>query len=333
MVHRENKDYISGDRARGNPMPESKSALLRFFKAIAFILLLPILVSCNDREAPPPSVPDIDATVDARVVAAMAEQSDREEAIQAGVVATIEAMPTVTPTATNTPTPIPTHTPTATPKPTLTPTVTNTPTLTATVTNTPTPMATATNTPTPPATLTPIPTPTDTPTATNTPTPIPTPTDTPTPTLTPIPTPTDTPTPVPVPTVSPTPTPGLAVADVVEKARAGVVNIESSTGGGSGFIVDPTGYILTNEHVIREAGRLTVVLDDGTRLTAQVVASDSMRDIALLKIEATRSLTVLTLATSAREGDDVIALGYPHTPNLGVDMDADDGHSIGIPQI
>ena len=63
-----------------------------------------------------------------------------------------------------------------------------------------------------------------------------------------------------------------------------MVLIQGTSGAGSGFIVDPAGYILTNEHVIDGAGRLTVVLDDGTRLTPQVVASDTERDIALLRV-------------------------------------------------
>ena len=101
------------------------------------------------------------------------------------------------------------------------------------------------------------------------------------------------------------------MADVVERSRAGVVLIAATSGSGSGFVVDPAGYILTNEHVIAGAGRLTVVLDDGTRLTPQVVAFDAERDIALLRVETTRQLTALPLATEVREGDEVVALGYP----------------------
>ena len=107
--------------------------------------------------------------------------------------------------------------------------------------------------------------------------------------------------------------PGAAqsIADVVERTRAGVVRIAGTSGSGSGFVVDSAGYILTNEHVIDGAGRLTVVFDDGTRLTPSVVASDATRDIALLKVTTTRQLTSLPFTTVAREGDEVIALGYP----------------------
>ena len=98
----------------------------------------------------------------------------------------------------------------------------------------------------------------------------------------------------------------------MEKARKGVVRVEGTTGGGSGFVVDSAGYILTNEHVIAGQTRLTAVFDDGTRLTARVIGADAGRDIALLKVDASRrQLTMLTLATEVREGEEVVALGYP----------------------
>ena len=165
------------------------------------------------------------------------------------------------------------------------------------------------------------PTSTPIPTSTPTTTPVPTPTNTPapTPTLTPVPTPTPTTTPTPTytptPTVTPSPTPvhntERSIADVVEQTRAGVVRIAGTSGAGSGFVIDPDGYILTNEHVVGTAGRLSVVFDHGARLTPQVLASDAARDIALLKVESTRKLTALPFATDAREGDEVVALGYP----------------------
>ena len=180
----------------------------------------------------------------------------------------------------------------------------------------PTPITAPTNTPTPNPTNTPIPP------ATNTPTPAPTDTATPTPTYTPIPTPINTPTPTisltPASTDTPMPSAAQSVAGVLTMARAGVVRIEGTSGAGSGFIVDPAGYILTNEHVVDGATRMTVVLDDGARLAARVVASDATRDIAMLKIETTHQLTALPIATSTREGDQVVALGYPLNLRDGV---------------
>ena len=177
------------------------------------------------------------------------------------------------------------------------------PSPTSTPVPTATPIPTSTPTATPTSTPTPIPTSTPTPTPTSTPTPIPT--------STPTPTPTSTPTPIPTNTPTPTPDTAQSMADVVERSRTGVVLIAGTSGSGSGFVVDPAGYILTNEHVIAGADRLTVVLDDGTRLTPQVVAFDAERDIALLRVETTGQLTALPLATEVREGDEVVALGYP----------------------
>lgn len=121
-----------------------------------------------------------------------------------------------------------------------------------------------------------------------------------------------------IPTQTRTPTPTQtsritsSIADVVEYARAGVVRITGSSTYGSGFVVDSDGHILTNAHVIDGATRLTVVLDDGTRLTARVVGTDPMRDIALIKVEPRqRQLTVLPLVKQTREGEEVVALGYP----------------------
>ena len=158
----------------------------------------------------------------------------------------------------------------------------------------------------PPSTVTPAPEPTTTPTPTNTSTPIPTPT--------PIPTNTPTPTATPQPDTSPD------LVDVVEKTRSGVVRIEGTTGSGSGFVVDSDGYILTNEHVISGQSRLTVVFDNGIRRSATIIASDATRDIALLKVASGGTLTVLPFATSVREGEEVVALGYPLGGDLGGSM-------------
>ena len=160
---------------------------------------------------------------------------------------------------------------------------------------------------------TPSPTPVPEPTATYTP--IPTATHTPIPTDTPTPIPTNTPIPTDTPAPAPTPDTKLNVADVVDQVRDGVVRISGTTGSGSGFIVDADGYILTNEHVINGQSRITVVFNNGTRLTARLISSDTTRDIALLKVTAAGTLTVLPFATSVREGEEVVALGHPL--NLG----------------
>jgi len=82
---------------------------------------------------------------------------------------------------------------------------------------------------------------------------------------------------------------------------------------GSGFIVDKAGYILTNAHVVNDAAKITVKLDDGTEYAARVVGSDELTDIAVLKIDATSDLPVVQVGDSAaaRVGEWVLAIGSP----------------------
>ena len=79
--------------------------------------------------------------------------------------------------------------------------------------------------------------------------------------------------------------------------------IEENAGRGSGFFVDPAGYILTNAHVIEGSWQLTVALDNGALFEPRVVVSDAERDIALLKITSTRQMPALSFATTAHTGD------------------------------
>src|SRR5215472_1316320 len=81
----------------------------------------------------------------------------------------------------------------------------------------------------------------------------------------------------------------------------------------SGYIIDPAGYVVTNNHVIDGADKITVNLDDGSSYTAKLVGSDAKTDLALLKIEAGKPLPYVTFGDSgkARVGDWVIAVGNP----------------------
>jgi serine protease Do len=82
---------------------------------------------------------------------------------------------------------------------------------------------------------------------------------------------------------------------------------------GSGFIVDGSGYIVTNNHVIDHATEIKVALQDGSEYPAELVGRDEKTDLALLKIEAERDLPALAWADSdaARVGDWVVAIGNP----------------------
>ena len=82
---------------------------------------------------------------------------------------------------------------------------------------------------------------------------------------------------------------------------------------GSGFIIDPSGYIVTNNHVIDDATDIQVTLTDGSIHPAHVVGRDQKTDLALLKIDAPRPLPYVAFGDSSREevGDWVIAVGNP----------------------
>jgi serine protease Do len=82
---------------------------------------------------------------------------------------------------------------------------------------------------------------------------------------------------------------------------------------GSGFIVDASGYVVTNNHVIDGADEITVTLQDNTALKATLVGRDERTDIAVLKVTSDKPLTALKLGDSdrSRVGDWVLAIGNP----------------------
>ena len=82
---------------------------------------------------------------------------------------------------------------------------------------------------------------------------------------------------------------------------------------GSGFIIDPAGFVVTNDHLVAGAQKITVVLQDGRRYTAKLVGHDAMTDLALLKIAAPEPLPFVTWGDSdlAEVGDWVLAVGNP----------------------
>ena len=244
-------------------------------------LLLPALAFASCSQAAPPT-PNLEATVDA----AMEATATAELAAQATVVAAIAATATAEAAAQATvdasvaatvaaqaPTPTPTHTPT----PTLVPT----------------------------PTFTPIPTPT--------PTSIP---PTPTPTLTS--TPTATPTLIPpTPTLTPTPTPTPDLASVVERVRSSVVRVETPLGTGSGVIVEVDSggraVVVTNHHVVDDAGSIDVLVNDSNRYTATLLGFDSNKDLAALSICCSSGFQAATLShrTELPDGSTVFTMGYP----------------------
>ena len=81
---------------------------------------------------------------------------------------------------------------------------------------------------------------------------------------------------------------------------------------GSGFVINPTGHIITNNHVVENATEIMVKLSDGREFTAKVVGRDPKTDLALLKVEAT-GLPTIALGDSAevKVGEPVMAIGNP----------------------
>jgi S1-C subfamily serine protease len=112
-----------------------------------------------------------------------------------------------------------------------------------------------------------------------------------------------------------------SVAGIAKRVAPAVVSLEVQAGTsgdvGSGVVIDPKGYILTNNHVISIAaqgggGQITAVFSSGARIPASVVGRDPVTDLAVLKVNA-KNLTVLQAGSSANlaPGDTVIAVGSP----------------------
>ncbi len=117
----------------------------------------------------------------------------------------------------------------------------------------------------------------------------------------------------------------LSVAEVVQLVADSVVEITTSQvqndlfwgnfvrgGAGSGVVIDPNGYIITNNHVIDGADSVTVRLTSGVEYPATVVGGDADSDIAILKIEATElRAAVLGKSSQLKVGQGVVAIGNP----------------------
>ncbi len=82
---------------------------------------------------------------------------------------------------------------------------------------------------------------------------------------------------------------------------------------GSGFIIDGSGYVVTNNHVIADADEITVILHDNTNLKAELLGRDVKTDIAVLRVKTDKPLVAATWGDSdaARVGDWVLAIGNP----------------------
>ena len=133
------------------------------------------------------------------------------------------------------------------------------------------------------------------------------------------------------------------IVKAVQRVRAAVVNIRGEktvaapagqaagtdtthrvNGMGTGVIIDSRGYILTNHHVVDGVREILVTLADSERYVAKLVARDMETDLAVIKIDAPNTLTVMPIGTSSdlMPGETVIAVGnaygYEHTVTRGI---------------
>jgi S1-C subfamily serine protease len=130
----------------------------------------------------------------------------------------------------------------------------------------------------------------------------------------------------PVASVDPGGEDGPSVREVYTRDGPGVVSVDVNLrnigpGGGSGFVFDEEGHVVTNQHVVSEAEGVSVRFSNGAREEAEVVGGDPSTDIAVLKVDVSEEvLNPLTLgdSDSVRVGDPVIAIGNPL--NVGVSV-------------
>ena len=82
---------------------------------------------------------------------------------------------------------------------------------------------------------------------------------------------------------------------------------------GSGFVIDPSGIVITNNHVIADANEVTVIFTDGQKLKAEVIGKDQKVDVAVLRVKPEKPLKAVKFGDSdkARVGDWVLAVGNP----------------------
>ncbi|MCS6898801.1 MAG: trypsin-like peptidase domain-containing protein [Myxococcales bacterium] len=114
----------------------------------------------------------------------------------------------------------------------------------------------------------------------------------------------------------------VTVFTVIDERRMGK-RMRRGEGLGSGFLYDPSGYILTNNHVIAQATEIIVRLADERRLPAKVVGRDPPTDVAILKVDVTGAPALPLGDSNATEvGDWVVAIGNPfglsHTVSAGI---------------
>jgi putative serine protease PepD len=131
-----------------------------------------------------------------------------------------------------------------------------------------------------------------------------------------------------------------SIAGVVAQAAPSVVQVQSSSGQGSGVIVEPSGLVVTNNHVIQGDSTVTLVTSDDRRVSATVIAADERQDLAILRPEGAvgRGAELADEADGGlRQGDRVFAIGSPFglqgTVTAGVVSAVGRTNDEGVPMI
>ncbi len=136
------------------------------------------------------------------------------------------------------------------------------------------------------------------------------------------------------------PASGDDLADAVARVSPTVVQVLSDSGQGSGVILEPSGLIVTNEHVLQGSSRVQIVTQDDRRIGADVVTSDSRQDLAVLRPDQDpgRGAELVEAADGGlRQGDRVFAIGSPfglqNTVTAGVVSAVGRTNPEGVPMI
>ena len=113
---------------------------------------------------------------------------------------------------------------------------------------------------------------------------------------------------------------------VVEDAVKGVVSVASGDSVGTGFIISPSGYVVTNNHVLADANDISVLTYDRKKISAELIGRSSSRDLALLQISGNYKYLELADENEIQVGQRIIAIGNP----LGLSFTVTEGIISGL---
>ena len=120
---------------------------------------------------------------------------------------------------------------------------------------------------------------------------------------------------------------GLSLPDMVENALQSIVEIRTDVSGGTGFIVNDAGLVVTNKHVIRGANSISLRLFNGDRFNASVVGGHATQDLAYLLIGSDAEFEPIAVGDSdaVRVGELVVIIGFPIASELGAEPTVSQG--------